>query len=270
MSEHPLREQLRGLLMLGLYRAGRQADALDCYSEIRQALDELGLEPAAELRALQSAILRHDAALDVEPESVRQRRHLPAPATPFVGRRAEVDSVTTLLRGDTRLVTVTGPGGAGKTRVALRAAHELADAFADGVWFVGLAALVDPAFVRPAIAQSLGLAEETLAEELHHRELLLLLDNFEQLLEAAPMVGELLQAAPRLRVLSTSRTRLHVYGEHELEIPPLPGAEAEELFVSRRGQQVASCRRESSSPRSARAWTGCRSRSSLSRRGRPS
>jgi predicted ATPase len=232
-AEHPLRERLRGLLMLGFYRAGRQADALEAYAGIRQALDELGLEPAAELRALQGAILRQDRALDVEPASVHARRHLPAPATPFVGRRAEVDAVAGLLRGDTRLVTLTGPGGAGKTRVALRAAHELAGAFADGVWFVGLAALVDPALVRPAIAQTLGFAEETLDEELRGRELLLLLDNFEQLLDAAPAVAELLQAAPRLRVLTTSRARLRLYGEHELEIPPLQAAEAEELFVGR-------------------------------------
>ena len=232
-TEHPLRERLRGLLMLGLYRAGRQAEALDAYAQIRNALDELGLEPAADLRALQGAILRQDAALDVEPESVRQRRHLPAPATPFVGRRAEVDAITALLRGDTRLVTLTGPGGAGKTRVGLRAAHELADAFADGVWFVGLAALVDPALVRPAIAQAVGLAEETLDEELRDRELLLFLDNFEQLLDAAPFVAELLQAAPRLRVLTTSRARLRLYGEHELDIPPLPAADAEELFIGR-------------------------------------
>ena len=231
--EHPLRERLRGLLMLGLYRAGRQAEALDAYADIRHALDELGLEPSAELRALQGAILRQDTALDVEPESVRQRRHLPAPTTSFVGRRAEVDAVTGLLRGETRLVTLTGPGGAGKTRVALRAAHELADAFADGAWFVGLAALVDPALVRPAIAQTLGLAEETLEEELRDRAILLLLDNFEQLLDAAPVVGELLQAAPRLSVLTTSRAPLHIYGEHELAVPPLPQLDAEKLFVGR-------------------------------------
>lgn len=147
-SEHPLRERLRGVLMLGLYRGGRQAEALEAYAEIRRALDELGLEPGAELRALQGAILRQDTVLDVEPESVRSSRHLPASATPFVGRRAEVDAVTELLRGETRLVTLTGPGGAGKTRVALRAAHELADAFADGVWFVGLA--------RSSIRRSFG------------------------------------------------------------------------------------------------------------------
>ena len=233
VTEHPLRERLRGLLMLGLYRGGRQAEALDAYAGIRQALDELGLEPGAELRALQGAVLRQDTTLDVEPESLRERRHLPAPATSFVGRRAEVDAVTALLRGDGRVVTLTGTGGAGKTRVALRAAYELAEAFADGVWFVGLAALVDPALVRPAIAQALDLAEDTLADELRGRELLLLLDNFEQLLDAAPLVGELLQAAPRLRVLVTSRARLRVYGEHELQLPPLPAADAEELFLGR-------------------------------------
>ncbi len=233
VTEQPLRERLRGLLMLALYRSGRQADALDTLAAIREALDELGLEPAAELRALQGAILRQDASLDVEPESLRERRHLPAPATPLVGRRTEVDAVVALLRGETRLVTLTGPGGAGKTRVALQSAHELAEAFAGGVWFVGLASLVDPALVRPAIAQTLGLAEETLADELRDLEALLLLDNFEQLLDAAPVVGELLQAAPRLRVVTTSRARLRVYGEHELELPPLPAADAEELFLIR-------------------------------------
>ncbi|MBA2461687.1 MAG: tetratricopeptide repeat protein [Actinobacteria bacterium] len=233
VASNPLRERLRALLMLALYRSGRQADALEAYVEARRALDELGLEPDAELRALQGAILRQDATLDVEPEALRLRRHLPAPATALVGRRTEVDAVLELLRGDVRLVTLTGPGGAGKTRVALRAAHDLADAFADGVWFVGLAPLVDPALVRPAIAQTLDMAEPALETELRDRELLLLLDNFEQLLDAARVVGELLQTAPRLRVLATSRSPLRVYGEHELDVPPLPAAEAEELFVAR-------------------------------------
>ena len=232
-NEHPLRERLRGLVILGLYRAGRQAEALAAYNEIRQALDELGLEPGAELRALQGAVLRQDPTLAVEPESLRERRHLPAPATSFIGRRQEVDAVAELLRGDGRLVTLSGPGGAGKTRVAVQAAHELAGDFADGVWFVGLAALVDPALVRPAIAQALAVAEESLDDGLRGRELLLVLDNFEQLLDAAPLVGELLQAAPRLRVLTTSRARLRVYGEYELEIPPLPAADAEALFAGR-------------------------------------
>ena len=264
VAEHPLRERLRGLLMLGFYRGGRQAEALEAYAGVRQALDELGLEPGAELRALQGAVLRQDATLDVEPESLRERRHLPAPATSFVGRREEVDAVTTLLRGDSRIVTLTGPGGAGKTRVALRSAYELADAFADGVWFVGLATLVDPALVRPAIAQAIEVAEETLADELRGRELLLLLDNFEQLLDAAAPVGELLQAAPRLRVLVTSRARLRLYGEHELQLPPLPAADAEELFLGRARATGRPLRRGRSSPRSAAASTDFRLRSSSS------
>ena len=233
VADNPLRERLRGLLMLALYRAGRQADALEVYADGHRALDELGLEPGAELRGLQTAILRHDAALDVEPEAVRARRHLPAPVTALIGRRAEIDGATTLLRGGARLVTLTGPGGVGKTRVALAAAHELAGTFADGVWFVGLAALVDPVLVRPAVASALELPEESLLDELHTRELLLLLDNFEQVLEAAPFVTEVLQAAPRVRVLTTSRAPLRVYGEHERTVPPLAAEEAEELYVAR-------------------------------------
>lgn len=233
LEENPLRERLRRLQMLALYRAGRQAEALAAYRQVREALDELGLEPGAELKALERAILLQDTALDVEPEALRLRRHLPAPATALVGRRAEVDTVTDLLRGDTRLVTLTGPGGAGKTRVALRAAYELADCFAEGVWFVGLATLVDPALVRSTIAQVLDVRDDELRDTLRDRELLLLLDNFEQLLGAAPVVGELLQGAPRLRVLTTSRTPLRVYGEHELDVPPLPAPEAEELFLTR-------------------------------------
>ena len=154
-------------------------------------------------------------------------------STALIGRRAEIDGATTLLRGGARLVTLTGPGGVGKTRVALAAAHELAGTFADGVWFVGLAALVDPVLVRPAVASALELPEESLLDELHTRELLLLLDNFEQVLEAAPFVTEVLQAAPRVRVLTTSRAPLRVYGEHERTVPPLAAEEAEELYVVR-------------------------------------
>ncbi len=133
-----------------------------------------------------------------------------------------------MTRGSSRSPEPVGPARRGSR---LSAAHELADAFADGVWFVGLATLVDPALVRPTIASTLGIPEEALLEELRDRELLLLLDNFEQLLDAAPLVTELLHAAPRLRVLATSRAPLRVYGEHEFPVPPLPAGEAEELFV---------------------------------------
>jgi predicted ATPase/DNA-binding SARP family transcriptional activator len=234
-SENPLREGLRETLMLALYRSGRQADALEAFADLRRSLGELGLEPGARVRALQGAILRQASLLEAEPEELRRRRHLPAPATELIGRSEEVEAVKSLFGGGTRLVTLTGPGGAGKTRVGLRAGHELAEAFRDGVWFVPLAPLVDPALVRPTIAQVLELSEETFVKELADRELLLVLDNFEQLLEAAPVVGELLQAAPRLCVLVTSRSPLRVYGEHEVPTPPLPPGAAEELFVARAG-----------------------------------
>ena len=234
VREHPLREGLCAALMLALYRSGRQAEALAAYAATRQALvDELGLEPGAELRALQGRILRQDWALQVEPEEVRLRRHLPAPATELVGRREEVEAVGSLLRGEARLVTLTGPGGSGKTRVAVRAAHELADAFADGVWFVGLAALVDPALVRSTIAETLGVEPEGLDAELRDAELLLVLDNFEQVVEGSEVVGELLRLAPRVRALATSRAPLRLYGEHELPVPPLPADDASELFLAR-------------------------------------
>ncbi len=239
VAEHPLRERLRGQLMLTLYRSGRQADALAAYREAREALDELGLEPTRELKDLETAILRHDASLTVEPAELRARRRLPAPATAFVGRRREVDELTKMLRAETRLVTLTGPGGTGKTRVGIQAAHELADAFPDGVVFVGLAALRDAALVPAQIASALGLedaarpAPESLAEHLRERTALLLLDNFEQVDAAAPELGALLAAAPGLRLLVTSRHPLRLYGEHEFAVPPLAEDEAVALFVAR-------------------------------------
>ena len=239
VAEHPLRERLRGQLMLTLYRSGRQADALAVYRDARQALDELGLEPSRELKELETAILRHDASLTVEPAELRARRRLPAPATALVGRRREVDDLTEMLRGETRLVTLTGPGGTGKTRVGIQTAHELADAFPDGVVFVGLAALRDAQLVPAQIASALGLedaarpAAESLAEYLRERTALLLIDNFEQVDAAAPELGALLAAAPGLRLLVTSRHPLRIYGEHEFAVPPLAEDEAVALFVAR-------------------------------------
>jgi predicted ATPase/DNA-binding SARP family transcriptional activator len=241
VAEHPLREHLRRQLMLALYRTGRQADALAVYHDARRALlDELGLEPSAELKELEAAILRQDPELAVEPAELRARRHLPAPATALVGREKELAEVVALLRQESpRLLTLTGAGGTGKTRLALRAASDVVDRFADGVFFVDLAPLGDPQLVPSTIARRLGVQEsaerplESLKEHLRQRSLLLLLDNFEHVDPAAPIVSELLAEAAGLKALVTSRARLHLYGEHEYPVPPLAEEEAVELFATR-------------------------------------
>ncbi len=233
VAAEPLRERARGLLMLALYRAGGQAEALDVYRAGRELLvEELGLEPGAPLRELQAAILRQDPALAAP--AARPRRNLPAPPTPLLGRAREVTELAELLRGPARLVTLTGPGGTGKTRLALGAAEALADDFADGAHFADLSSLRDPATVAPAIARAAGLdAEAELVSELRDRRALLVLDNFEQVLDAAPAVGALLAGAAGVRVLATSRTRLDIYGEHEFAVEPLAPAAGVELFCAR-------------------------------------
>jgi predicted ATPase/DNA-binding SARP family transcriptional activator len=241
VAAEPLRERPRRQLMLALYRCGRQADALDAYQDARRTLvDELGLEPGQELRELEAAILRQERSLLVEPAELRARRRLPAPPTELVGRRREVAEVVELLQDGSRLVTLTGPGGTGKTRLALQAAHELAERFEDGVVFVGLAALRDPDLVPDQIARALGVevreraALGEVARHLHDRKTLLLVDNFEQVDEAAPVLSALLTEAARAKLLVTSRHRLDLYGEHEYPVPPLMlEEEALPLFVAR-------------------------------------
>jgi predicted ATPase/DNA-binding CsgD family transcriptional regulator len=158
---------------------------------------------------------------------------LPTPLTPLVGREAELAALVRQLDArQLRLLTLTGPPGVGKTRLALQAAHQLQAAFADGVYFVSLGSLRDPALVGPAVAQTLGIREEgerplldRLRAYLHPQQLLLVLDNFEQILPAAPLVAEILAGCPAVTVLVTSRALLHLRGEHEFPLAPLPVAE---------------------------------------------
>jgi predicted ATPase len=171
---------------------------------------------------------------DFPPLKTLYQTNLPVQPTPLIGREAELDAVLDLL-ATTRLLTLTGAGGSGKTRLALQAAAELVDDYKDGVWWVSLAGLRDPDLVEPAIGQVVG-AREGLAEHLRGKQTLLLLDNFEQLLEAAPQIADLLVEAPDLRVLVTSRERLALSAEQEYSVPPLVAAEAVGLFTARARQ----------------------------------
>ncbi len=175
------------------------------------------------------AIVRsRDAALPDGTEMKRPSHNLPAQVTPLVGRDALAESAGALLHpGGVRLLTLTGPGGVGKTRLALRVAELLLPHFADGVVFVPLAPLTDPDQVLFAVANPLEMAEEgtnrlsDLTRTVRHKRILLLLDNFEHLLSAAPLVSELLAAGSGVKVLATSREPLHLYGEREFPVPPL-------------------------------------------------
>ncbi len=228
VAQHPYREQLHAHLMLALYRAGRQADALDAFRAARSVLvEELGLEPGPELQRLEAAVLAQDPALELEPPPRPPPRApavaLPARAAGLVGREAELDAVAALLRDPAmRLVTVLGPGGVGKTRLALELAHRLAGEFRDGARFVPLAAID----TRERLEQEIELDDAGV-------ELLLVLDNFEQLVDAAPVVADLLARAPGVTALVTSQAALRLSGEHEVPLAPLAVDAAVELFVLR-------------------------------------
>jgi len=170
---------------------------------------------------------------DFPPLKTLHETNLPIPATPFLGREREIDQIAALLlRPDVRLVTLTGPGGSGKTRLALQAAAAAADHYDRGVWWVPLASIGDPALVESTASQALG-SKDALSAAVGDKRLLLLLDNFEHLLDAAEGVGQAIASCPRLTVFVTSREPLHLDGEWEVAVDPLREREAVELFVQR-------------------------------------
>jgi predicted ATPase len=234
--EHPLRERPWMLLATALYRSGRPADALRRISTFRSILrDELGLDPPVAIRGLESRILESDPALLPSPQPLSGRRPQlpPGEVTPLVGRSIDLAGIVTRL-GEHRLVTLVGPGGVGKTRLAMRVAADVWDARSGEVYVVELAPVHDPLLTLASIATAIDVhqrqhlsVEATLIEFLRGRRALLVLDNCEHLRAAvARLIERLLAACPDLTVLTTSREVLGLAGEHVQRVDPLAIAEA--------------------------------------------
>jgi predicted ATPase/DNA-binding SARP family transcriptional activator len=248
-AEHPLDERLAGRLIAALYAAGRQADALGAYERVRSRLaDELGVPPSPELQAAHLKVLRGEATTSAVPRDA-PRTNLPAPVTSFVGREREIEQIGALLERS-RLVTLVGPGGAGKTRLAREAVAGWVERVADGVWMAELAPVTAAVEVVPAVLGALGAREAALSDRplaardgldrlldmLAEREAIVVLDNCEHLIGAvAELVDRLLGACPRLRVVATSREALAIDGESLAAVPPLglpaPDANATEAIA---------------------------------------
>ncbi len=240
VARHPDRDTLQRQYALALYRAGRQVEALERLRAGRaELLDRFGLEPSEETRELERAILQQDPSLAAPAGDRRAPLRLPAPATPLVGRQGELSEVLSLLSGDARLVTLTGSGGIGKTRLALAAAENVRAA-GTPAGFVDLSAIADPELVASAIAEAVGAtltgADDVadLAADLDARgRVLLVIDNLEQLMDAGELISHLLSRVPALTVLATSRVPLALAAEHRYEVAPLATDESTELFMAR-------------------------------------
>ena len=249
----PLNESLRAHHIRALVAGNRQADALASFEALRHALaEELGVDPSEDLVELHRKVLRHEALVPEPHEAERtpsthddradeRSRDLPVSVTTFVGRERELSDVAELLRrDDTLLLSLTGPGGIGKTRLALRVAETVAERYPDGVRWINLASVRDAALVVPSVAGTLGVSEQSgvplaegLADNLRGRRMLLVLDNCEHLLSEAANIAGTLRDAHGPTVLVTSRERLHLEGEQAWPVPPLDDDEGVALFAAR-------------------------------------
>lgn len=259
LAADPSREGLAAHAMLAAYRVNGPSEALAIFATVRDAIrDEVDEEPGTELLDLRDRIARRDPALAPEPETAaRGSGGTPLPAAPnvLVGRQRELAELRTLLaRPSVRLVSLTGAGGSGKSRLALELATDLEPSFANGAVLVELASLHDPALMPSTIARGLGLepgadAMAALLDALANRELLLVLDNLEHLREAAPDLVHLLAGAPRLVIIATTRVVLHVSGEHVYPVAPLPEGDAVALFAERARSQDPTFPRDATTER---------------------
>lgn len=249
VAAFPLRERFVGLLIRALAGAGRQAEAVAHYERVRRELaDELGVDPSGDLQAAHLALLRGELDASAQPDvvgppgdrgSAPRRSNVRTALTSFVGRDEEVGRIGKLL-GEVRLITLVGPGGAGKTRLASVAAVAALDGLPDGVWIAELAPVTDPADVPSAVLDALGLRDASLVDlartpvpirdltgrlvdALRGRQCLLLLDNCEHVVDAAArLADELLAQCASLRIITTSREPLGIVGETLVAVPPLP------------------------------------------------
>jgi predicted ATPase/DNA-binding SARP family transcriptional activator len=253
VDANPYRERLWGQLMLALYRSGRQADALETFHEARRVLrHELALEASPELRRLQQAILAHDPSITPVPPSSRRSGELPTPATSFVDREDEFAQVVELLR-EHRLVTLTGPPGVGKSRLALEVARSLEGDRSDGAWLVELARAGSGVDAVRLVAREVGArGPDPLAavvSQLRDADAFLVLDACEHVVEdAARIVAAVLAGCPRLRVLATSREVLHLVGEARVTVGPLGVGEGERGEGASPAVQLFAARARASKP----------------------